>query len=255
MRVIIVDDEQDARDLLRFQLKAQHPQIVVEAEADTVESAVKAITRFRPDLVFLDIELNPQSGFDVLARFEMPYFFQVIFVTSYSKYARKAFRFAALDFLEKPLNDAELHEALEKAGPQLEDKRFYHHLQVLFDNLNVGTAPFKRIMLPSMGEFALREISKVKYCQADGNYTVFFLYGGEKVSVTKTLRYYANLLKEDGIRQCHASYLVNVAYVRNFESRHPKKGGILNLHDDRNIPVSEKYRTDFLDYLRDSCLS
>ncbi len=240
IRTLMIDDEEDARVSLRSYLKHFCPTVELVGEADSVESGLQAIQDHDPDLVFLDVRLTPGSGFDILQ--QLPEInFDVIFVTAHDEYAIKAIRFSAIDYLLKPIDIDELVGAVEKVGQQRDTPKHDMQMAIFKETLN---AQFGRIVLPTLEGFVVVEVKNVVRCEADRNYTHFFLTDKRKVTISKTLKVYEELLADNGFFRIHQSHLVNLAQIKEYKRR--KKGGIVLLGDGMELPVSDSKKEGFL---------
>src|SRR5436853_517501 len=132
MYLLIIDDEKKARDALRFIVQSYDKTILIN-EAESVEQAERLIADLKPDIIFLDIQLGDGSGFDLLNKIS-PSAFKIIFITAYHEYAIQAFRFSALDYILKPVNPAEVKDALEKARSAVEKDAIEMRLHTLLNN-------------------------------------------------------------------------------------------------------------------------
>ena len=130
MRAIIVENENDATDLLRTLISEYHPELTIVDNAATVIEAFSLIEEEEPDLVFLDIDLDDGTAFDLLDKFESPEF-AVIFTTAFDDYALKAFKYNAIDYLLKPFSISDLSRSIEKATSSLNTGIIYKRLQTL----------------------------------------------------------------------------------------------------------------------------
>ncbi|KAB7727013.1 response regulator [Rudanella paleaurantiibacter] len=230
---LIIDDEQKARQLLKAMLADCAPGLTVLADCDDLPSGVKAIKKLKPDLVFLDIEMPHYSGLELMDFFnEDEIDFYVIFTTAYSQYAIQAFRFSAIDYLLKPLNIDLLREAIERF--RLKKVREAQNLFTLKHNLSPHTS--KRIALPQTSGFRFVDSAEILYAKGDGAYTDIFLRSGDKLLISRSLKYLETLLEGlDGFVRCHKSYVVNTQYVASYSRQ---DGGYITLHNQTQISVS-----------------
>ncbi|MEL6673432.1 MAG: LytTR family DNA-binding domain-containing protein [Bacteroidota bacterium] len=241
LRTLLVDDEEDARFMVRTYLEKFCPQVDVIGEAHSVETALRAIQQDEPDLVLMDVRLSPGSGFDVLE--QLPEVnFATIFITAHDEYAMRAIRFSALDYLLKPVDVEELAAAIEKARPREEaDLR----MDIFRENLRHPSDHFDRIVLPTMEGFIVQEVKDILRCEADRNYTHVILINGKKMVIPRTLKTYDELLSRLGFFRTHQSHLVNLKQVAEYKRR--KKGGIAILKDRTEIPVSDSRKDGFIE--------
>lgn len=238
MKALIVDDEAANRENLNGLLQTYAPDVQVCGFAESVAEALAAIQLHRPQLVFLDIQLHGQSGFDLLKQVG-DITFEVIFVTAYDKYGIQAVKFAALDYLLKPIDIDELRTAVDKARRTISRKQNNERLTYLLDYLNDERKTPPRIALPLFGETRYVNIADIIRCEADNTYTKFFLTGGEHILVSKTLKEYADMLSAHRFIRAHQSHLVNVAHVKSWLR---EDGGVLLLSDGTKVPVSKLNR-------------
>ncbi|MEJ2882223.1 LytR/AlgR family response regulator transcription factor [Pedobacter sp. GR22-6] len=234
MKAILIDDEISNLENLRTLLEKHCPQVTIQATAGDIANAVDAIEAYQPDLVFLDIQMGEDTGFDVLKRLPMRNF-EVIFVTAYDHYGIQAVKFAALDYLLKPIDILELNEAVGKA----EQKRAQlptSQLDFLLQQLKKPEANVTKIALQMQSEIRYIALEEIIRCEADNTYTRFCLSNDEKILVSKSLKEYADLLKPNGFLRTHQSHLVNPKYVKSWLK---EDGGILLLQSGEKIPISK----------------
>ncbi len=245
MRALIVDDELSNQENLQQLLKTYADDVEVVAVAGNVDEGKAAIQKHRPELVFLDIQLHGRSGFDLLKEVE-EIDFAVIFVTAYDQYGIQAIKFAALDYLLKPIDIDELKAAISKARKAIQqtkkNERLGHLLEYLKDEKQVSP----RIALPMFGETRYVNVGDIMHCEADNTYTRFFLKDGEKVLVSRTLKEYADMLASHGFLRTHQTHLVNVEHIKSWIR---EDGGSLLLKDNTKIPISKVNRTKVKDML------
>jgi two-component system, LytTR family, response regulator len=245
MKALIVDDEVSNRENLHQLLQMYAPDVNICGVAEDVDQALKAITHQQPELVFLDIQLHNQSGFDLLKQLDKINF-EIIFVTAYDQYGIQAIKFAALDYLLKPIDIDELKFAVGKARKAIEVKQKNERLNYLLEYLKDDNQAKPRIALPLFGETRYVNISDIIRCEADNTYTRFLLINNEQVLVSKTLKEYADMLANYGFLRSHQSHLVNIAYIKSWLR---EDGGSLLLTDGTKIPVSKLNREKVKDAL------
>ncbi len=244
LKVIIIDDEKEACELLESYAKSLSPEnLELLGRAHTVESGAQLIEATQPDLVFLDVKLSPGSGFDILNHFEH-IDFQVIFTTAHQEYAVKAIRFAAIDFLLKPIDIHEFEAAISRAREKIATDTQNGRMEVFKEILSNSKASFSRIVLPTIDGFIIEKTDEILFCKADGNYTHFHLRNGQKMVVSKTLKTFESILRDQGFFRGHISYLINIEQIKSFK-RH-KKGGAIFLNDGTEIPLSESRKKEFM---------
>ena len=237
MRAIIIDDEPDAVELLAIRLTQKCPQVDVVATCTSSVKGVAAIIELRPDVVFLDIEMPQMNGFQVLEAVEgIP--FALVFVTAYDKFALKAFRYSAIDYLLKPIDSNELMQAISKIEKQKQtSKEQVSHLRNLYSN-NSKVFPDK-IALPYQNGVTFVSLKDVIYCESDDSYTKFFLNDGQHYLVTKSLKEIQELLEDRGFLRIHRQYLINLDHIKKF---YKGEGSYIIMSNNQSIPVSRLHK-------------
>ncbi len=235
---IIIDDILKARDFLKRDLNSFCPQIEVIGEAEGVLTGLKAIKKLRPDIVFLDINMKDGSGFDILELLDEIHF-KVIFTTASDAHAIKAFKFSAVDYLLKPIDVDELTKAVEKAIAQGKADG-QKQVDLLRDSVS-NTEKMEKIALHTAEKIHICELSDIIRCESSVNYTTFYFEDQHKVLVTKTLKFYDQLLSSSGFLRTHQSHLINLVHVKEFIKG---DGGYILMNDSSNIPVSARKRAE-----------
>ena len=207
MKVIIIDDELNARLALRGIIEENFPEIAIIDECKDVPTAVKSIHKHKPDVIFLDISMPGYSGLELFQFFDPNEVnFKVIFVTAYSEYAINAFELSALDYILKPIRIEAIERAIHKIKPKL-----IEHLDVLQDNLEHHLA--KKIALQTGDGITIIPLKDVLYLKADGSYTHFFTTDKKKITVSKKIAEYERLEQIGDFIRIHRSHIVNVDKV------------------------------------------
>ena len=232
MNTIIIDDEKLARENLKETLKKISPSLTIIAEADSVETGLEVLNKYKPDLVFLDINLFDGSGFNVLEGLNKVDF-QVIFVTAYDEFAIKAFRADALDYILKPISVTELSNAVQKA--------IDNHARML--NKGKKKPENKRITIKENSGIRFINIDEIIRCKSDNNYTDIILKSGEKILSSRTLKEYATLLEEHDFYRIHQSHLVNLLMIKRIVKR---DGYYVELENGETLEVSRRRKEGLL---------
>lgn len=239
LRALIVDDEANNRENLRLALDAYCQNVEVVAEADSAPTALDRIKELSPDLVFLDIAMPLGSGFDLLE--SLPHIdFAIIFVTAYDQYAIRAIKFAAVDYLLKPIDALELKQAVERVWAKQRQQKQQGQLEALLHNLQQQE---KKIALPQSDHIEFVAVNSIIRCRGDRNYTHFHLKDGRELLVSRTLKEYVELLDDQSFYRVHQSHLVNLDYVQQYRKR---DGGILIMVDGASIPVARARKEELL---------
>ena len=247
IKTILVDDEEKSRETLSKIIKRYCPQVNIIAEASDAEEAFKLITQLEPELVFLDIEMPHQTGFDLLARFEKVNF-HVVFTTAYDQYAIKAIKFSALDYLLKPIDIEELIDAVKKVEQlknneePLDDQ--YKHL---LDNVKDRTVKPAKIGIPTQEGLTFVNINQLIRCEAEGSYTKLYLKPNQEVLATGTVKEFEELLNEHHFIRVHHSHLINANCIYKYLKG---EGGILVMDDGGEVPISRRKKEAFLKQLQ-----
>lgn len=245
IRAIIVDDEANNRENLNSLLKEYCTDVKVVGLADSVDSAFKLIRSQKPDLVFLDIKMPEKDGFKLLESLN-EIDFEVIIVTAYSQYAIKAIKFCAVDYLLKPIDIVELTNAVESVSRNVFRKQENERLRQLIKYLSNRTAQSK-IGLASQHKVDFVEISDITRCEADDNYTHVFLVSGKKMTISKTLKEFEELLTDHGFIRIHQSHLVNSSHIKSYQK---SDGGNITMNDGMVIPISRTRKNEIIELIR-----
>lgn len=245
LKAIIVEDELNSQELLKDIIDESCEGVQVVAMAQGVAEALEKIEIHKPDILLLDIELSDGDGFQVLEQAE-DIDFDVIFTTAYDQYAIKAFKFAATDYILKPVDFEELQEAIKR----IVDKRSNpeqapsnEQIQALINNIRNIRQPFKRIVLPTTNGFTVVDPKDIIRCESDRNYTFIFLTDGRKILVSRTIKEYEEMLKDYNFFRIHQSHLINLAFLKNYTRG---RGGYVELTNGATMDVSARRKTDFL---------
>ncbi len=235
IRAILIDDEISNLENLQNLLEKHCPQVTIMATVQNVSDAVNCVEKYSAQLVFLDIQMGDETGFDVLKQLPKRNF-EVIFVTAYDHYGIQAVKFAALDYLLKPIDIEELINAVNNAEHKLATQLQTSQLDFLLQQLKKTDTNVSTIALQMQTEIRYVALSAIIRCEADNTYTYFFLANGERILVSKSLKEYADLLRPNGFLRTHQSHLVNPKYVKSWLK---EDGGILLLTSGEKIPVSK----------------
>ena len=246
---ILIDDDSNLRSGMKGLLTLYAPQINIVGEADSVATGIEVINQLKPQVVFLDIQLNDGTGFDILEQLAAKNgktTSHIVFITAHEQYAIKAFRFSALDFLLKPVDPDELKKVIDKINDILEKNNNYPHIDLLLENIRKKVDHFKRIALSNSDGIHLFEISDIIRCESEDNYTKFYIKNSKPILISKTLKEYEELLGEHGFVRVHQSHLINLAYLKSYIK---KDGGYVIMADNSNIPISQRKKDSLQEIL------
>jgi two-component system, LytTR family, response regulator len=245
MNAVIIEDEFHSREFLKNVLTELHPDVPVIGTAESVPTGIALIERTRPDLIFLDIEMQSGTGFDLLQK--LPHRdFAVIFTTAYDHYALQAIKFSAVDYLLKPIDLDELGLALQKVKDQRSRQNGNGALEMLLANLKNPAAEPQTITLATSEGLEFVNLQQIIRLEAAGAYTTFFLKDGRKIMVSKNLKEYENLLPTKHFFRLHNSHIVNINEVKRMLK---SDGGYAILNDGSTILISPKKKDSFLQVL------
>jgi two-component system LytT family response regulator len=240
---VIIDDEENFIASLEILIRKYFPKINIVGEANSVKTGSSIINKHKPKLVFLDINLPDGSGFDILDK-TTNNSYEIIFTTSYSEFAVRAFEVSALHYLMKPISVEKLREAIERYE-KMHDKDFFDEkLKILKESL---VDKPQRILLPTSDGKSLFNIADIVRCEADNNYSFVHFNTKQKVHLSKPLQYLDKILNDLDFVRIHSKHLVNLRYVKNYKSG--RKSFVL-LTDNTELPISETYSSTFVEHLK-----
>lgn len=245
IRTIIIDDEPLARKNLALILnKFCKPDIEIIGEAGSVQEAELMIRRLLPQLIFLDIEMGAETGFDLLAKFEKPEF-SIVFVTAFDQYAIKAIKFCALDYLLKPVNIGEVQQAIERVKklPAAERKE---SIISLADVLKNPGSISNRLAIPTLQGYTMLPVESIIYLTAQKDYTLIHCAGKAPLCSSSNIGYYEEMLAGYGFFRLHHSHIINRKHMQAY---YKSDGGQVQMNDGTFIPVSRRKKQEFLDWL------
>ena len=248
IRILILDDEEAACNILSVLIRKYMP---LEHEVLCLQDPAEALTildTYKPTLVMLDIEMPGMTGFDFLNK-AGSWDFDVIFTTAYDKYAIKAIRFSALDYLLKPLDILELQNALNRHIVRRNHSQQSRHELVnnLIENIQKSDADEYRLAISTSEGVFFYVPSEIIRCEGESNYTRFFLEGGKSLMVSHTLKDYESILTDYGFVRVHKSHLVNMKYVSRMD-----RDGFIWLQNGQSVPVSRRRKEEVLSMLKKS---
>lgn len=246
MKAILIDDELDAVEALHLTLLDVCPEVAVAGKYTDPEKGLAAIRTQKPDILFLDIEMPVLNGFQLLEELG-DLSFALVFTTAYDRFAVKAFRFSAIDYLLKPVNPEELRRAVDKIAEKQRIERA--QLDLLRQQLYApaDARRFDKIALPYTHGYTFVELADVMYCESDSSYTKFFLTSGEMYLITKTLGDVESMLTGSDFFRIHKQFLVNMHHIRNYVRG---DGGYVVMPNKVNIPVSRVKKDAFTEQFR-----
>ena len=243
IRCILVDDENNALEMMEWLLKTYCPNVAIDAMCNSAEKGIEAINKYKPDLVFLDIEMPHMNGFDMLEQFDK-ISFDVVFTTAYDQFAIKAFRYSALNYLLKPVDPDDLKKTIER----VEDKKSQptrDQIDLLLQNIKGPAKPTaSRIALTTNDGMIFVSTQDIIYCEAESNYTSVILGNGKKIVVSKVLKDIDEALSGPDFFRVHNSFLINLNRIKKFVRG---EGGYVIMDNDVTISISRSRRQEFME--------
>ena len=242
-KVLIIDDENRTRDFVKKMIDSFNLDLDVYTDGENVETGIEAINRIQPDILLLDIQMPDGTGFDVLNSIETKNF-EVIFITAYQEYAIKAIKFSALDYILKPIDSEELHSSIITAIDCLEFKREETQFVALENNIQPNNR--RKLVLKTQECVYVVDLNEIIRCEADKNYTFFYLNSGKKILVSRTLKDYETMLNGHGFFRIQQSHLINLEYLDRYDKQ---QGGAIIMKDGTSVPLSPAKKDQFFKLL------
>lgn len=244
LTAIIIDDEIQSINYLKGLLSDTFNDVQIVAQTQSAKEGVELIESLKPDVVFLDIQLQTTTGFELLSQLRNRNF-ALIFTTAYEQYALKAIKFAAIDYLLKPIDKIELIEAINKVKNNRDESKMQKSISVFLDNIDKTKR--QKLAISTTNSIIVVIITDILYCEADGPYTYFYIKGGnERVISSRHLKEYEELLAEHNFFRVHKSYLINIKEVKQYLK---SDGGRVLLSNGAKLEVSDKRKEDLMKIL------
>lgn len=248
IKTIVVENEKQQSDYLIALLAKHFPEVEVLKTCNTSSEGIEEINARKPELLFLDVELeNSYTGFDVLEQTRSVNC-EVIFTTAYNKYASRAFRFCALDFIEKPFGVEELHEAIGRYK-KFSANGSKKNIDALLHNFRQTDLSLQKVGIPVLGGLDFIMVSEIIFCRAVDNCTDFYLTGKRKLTATKTLKWVESLMQDHPFSRVHDSFLINLNHIHSYQRG--GEGGVVLLTEKHEADVSRRRKDAFLKVLSD----
>ena len=239
---IIIDDEASSRNALRQKLTNHCSDILIIAECENGEEGIKNIEEKKPGIVFLDVEMPRMNGFTMLQQLNNRDF-ELIFITAYDHYAIRAIKFSALDYLVKPVEVDDLKAAVEKAVQKRKHSTGNERIDLLLQNLMNEKKEHQRIAIPSMEGLQFISMDDIVHLEAQSNYTIIYLKDSYKLTVSKTLKDFEELLPPAIFIRIHHSYIIN----RNAVEKYIKgEGGQVVMKNGATLDVARRKKDEFM---------
>ncbi|MCR6638246.1 MAG: LytTR family DNA-binding domain-containing protein [Sporocytophaga sp.] len=244
IKALIIDDEPSAIEVLKDIIKSFIADVEIAGTASSVPQAVAQIKKHNPDLIFLDIKLGNNTGFEILEQTsEMDY--EVIFTTAYGEYRDKAFDHLALNYLTKPIDVDKLEKTIEKYKKRNQSLHSRDKLQELLASTRSNTN--SKIPLSVRDGHILVSADEIIRCDADSNYSKVFLTDSRIITVAKTLKYFEENLPPSKFFRVHKSHLINIDFIEEI-----KNDGTLTLKNGGSVIISQRAKSLFFQFLNGS---
>lgn len=248
MYAVIVDDEPHAVKNLESLLGKYMPHVQVVATATSVSRALMLVNGISPDVLFLDIKMQGETGFDLLSELG-DYNGSIIFVTAYEEYSLKALKAGALDYLLKPIDIEELQAAVNKAAERLQKKAIRLHEEQLPERYRIAATAMKHpsklrcITISGQQGFEIVPVNDIVFIEADGNYSIVYLTNLQKIVATRQMGEFEELLSGNGFFRIHKSAIINLQHLRSYDSR---EGHVARMTDGSSVAISGRRLSDFM---------
>ncbi len=246
INAVIIEDEKNSRELLKSIILSECPDIALLGEAENIKTGLELIKSTKPQLLFLDISMPDGTGFDLLSQLGDQKL-DIIFTTATDKFAIKAIRYSAVDYLLKPLDTEELKAAVKKIIERKNSAPNIENLNFLISHLKQQDELFQKITLPTGNAFEVVAVKDIVRCEAEGSYTHFYINNSKKFMVSASLKHYEDLLPENDFIRVHHHHLININHVVRFLKQ---DGGYAIMTDGAQIEVSRRKKDMFLEKLK-----
>ena len=240
LKAIIIEDNRKSAELLQEYIKNLFCDVSITGIAKTVDEAADIIFKEKPNLVFLDINLQEESGFDILKRTN-PDDYEVIVTTAYSEHSLQAIKNSAIDYILKPYDTEDLKKAVAKARKQIGLKQSSR----IVDAAEHGKLD-DRIYVSTLDGLIFLKMDDIVCIEADSSYSEFHLLNGSKVVTSKRLSIYEEQLKNHLFIRVHKSYLINLKHIARYQRG---RGGYLEMSNGMIIKVGESKKEELLKHL------
>jgi two-component system LytT family response regulator len=244
IRTIIIDDEPRNIKLIAGMIRDYCPELEVVGSTDDLSDATQLIHSLQPSLLLLDIEFPSGTIFQVLERLPGRDF-MIIFITAHNTYATEAFRQHAIDYILKPVTKEALMQSAKRAADHLRNKETTD-VSKLAETLRLGLLHSRKIPLPSSEGILFIDEDDILHCEASGRYSIIYLKGKKKLTVTKTLKEIEALLNSRQFFRAHHSHIVNLSAIKKYQHG---RGGTVLLIDSSQVEVSPSRKEQLLEIL------
>ena len=248
INTIVIDDEQNARENLKLILKDFCPEINVIDEAGSADEARTLIAKHKPDLLFLDINMPNEDGFELLESLEDKNF-SVIFITAHNQFALKALKAGAIDYIEKPIDIEDLQAAVAKISSDNESAGNvdYKMIKSLLNDFK-DDGKSDTIAVPTLSGYEIIKAADIVHLEADESYTKIFLVDGKKCTSSMTIARYEKVLDTNTFFRVHKSHIINTKHHLKEFNRH--EGNMAIMDTGEAIPVARRKLSGFINAIK-----
>ena len=241
IKAIIIDDDPLVSKLINKTIELYCPNVSIIAIAKNVKTGVASINENEPDLILLDIKMPDGSGFDLIKHFDKPDF-KVIFISGYMEYAIKGYKFGAIDYILKPIDEKELSLAINRADDVIryEEKMQFKSMESNIKALNKSD----KVILKTSEHVHLVDTTEIIRIEADVNYSTFYIDDGRKVIVSRAIKEWEEILINKGFHRIHKSHMININKLSYFDK---SDSGDVIMSDGSIVPVASRKREMLLD--------
>lgn len=240
LTAIIIDDEMKGRVALKQKLQDYCPDIKLAGEASNGFEGLKLIDKYQPEVIFLDIQMPRMNGFEMLHQVKNKNF-HLIFTTAYDQYAIRAIKYAAFDYLLKPVDIEELKTAIQRVQ---QDKKQHtgEKLEVLEQNISTRH-PLNKIAIPTLDGLLFFDISDIIHLEAQSNYTAIYFHHHPRLLASRTLKEFEEMLPDTMFFRPHHSHLINLNYIKRYIKG---DGGQIEMQNGNFVDVARRKKDEFL---------
>jgi two-component system LytT family response regulator len=243
INAIIIDDEKLSRNTLKKLLELYCPSVHVIAECESADDARDKVAVLKPELVFLDVAMPVKNGIDFLKELD-EINFEVIFVTAHDKYILQAIRLAAVDYLQKPVDEQQLITAVSNAAKRINNKAINQQVKTLIHNMHPRSSQQEmQLCIPGIKGFQVISLNDIIYCEAENTYTFIHLRDNKKILASRPLMDYEILLQDSLFFRIHKSTLVNMKHIKEYQKG---EGGFVVMSFGKTLEVSRRKKEAFV---------
>lgn len=247
IKAVIIEDEANGVKNLKNLLGRYCPDVEVVATADSVATSIKLLENpdTQPDVAFLDINLSDGLVFQMLNQIRGKVKFDIIFVTAHEKFAVRACQYSSIGYIIKPIDPDELREAVNRirVGEEGQIRKRLEVFNSHYNNNKNHPNAFEKISISATDGIHFRSIRNIVRCEAEDNYTHIYFSNGEKITASKTIKFFQEMLSNFNFYRVHKSHLINLNYMRQYVKG---DGGYLIMDDNKQIEVSRRRRPAFM---------